>query len=103
MLTDDEMHAVVNHLTDRHTWYMENLTDPELRFQALCAEVGISQAAIIELIDFIVTSHTNRSPAEVLHNEPFVAHAICHGIWSGIEIGKQVAKVVMGDNPSEAG
>ena len=101
MLTDDEIHQVVNHLTDRHTWYMTNLTDPELRFKGLCAEVGISQSNMIELIDFIVTSHTNTAPDELLRNVPFVAHSICHGIWAGIEIGKKVAEVVMGDNPSE--
>ena len=97
MLTDEEILGVVNHLNDRHAWYMDNLKIPDERFKSLCAEVGISKSSMIDLIDYILRAHTQIPPEAILENAPWVAQSMCHGVWAGIELGKKIAAITMGD------
>ena len=103
VLTEDELHEVVNHLTVRHSWYMDNLTDPEMRFKGLCAEVGINPENLVELIDFLLTSHTRIPPTAILEDAPFIVQTMTHCLWAGIEIGKKIAEVTMGDTSGSNG
>jgi len=96
MLTDDELHEVVNHLTDRHSWYLDNIPEPEDRFKALCAEVGINHENLVELVDFLLTSHTLIPPVAILEDAPFIVQSLCHAVWAGIEIGKRITEVTTG-------
>lgn len=101
MLSRDEVGEVVNALGERANKYIEQIDDPFQRFYAICADVGIDESIVKDMIEWIAEAHYGVTAKIIFMLDEKMAISMAHSVLAGIEIGKKMSKVIAIEGMSE--